>query len=147
MAIVANDLGHVAEHNRLASVPLGTLSGGYAQTTTGQGSITAAVALTGLSVTVTVGSGRRIRVSCYVCAGNTGAGQNEIQIFEGATQLQRALFNLAAGTNAPFTPSVVLTPGAGAHTYFVKGQAFAGTMSTLSAATNPSYILVEDIGV
>jgi hypothetical protein len=127
-------------------VPWGTL--GYAQTTSAQSSITTAVDLTSLTVTVTVGSGRRIRVSGQVgMTIATPGGQVEVNIYEGGTQLKRSVQTLGAVTVATYQPSVVLTPSAGSHTYNLKALANAGIAATFASATDPNWILVEDIGV
>lgn len=148
MPIVANDLGHVAEHNRLSGVPLGTLTGGYAQAVVNQTGISAIADLTGLTVTVTVGSGRRIRISGNVgVLQRTSAATADVDIFEGVTQLRRAFTGLAINGAQTLAPSVVLTPSAGAHTYKLRAATTAGTVETVAAATDPCWILVEDIGV
>lgn len=132
-----------------ATLPRGTL--GYAQTTVNQGSITSQVDITGLSVTVTVGAGRRIRISCKGEFQDTSATDSVVvTINEGATQLQRAAQPvITAGFSTTTTPSVVLTPTAGSHTYKITCQRAAGTGTVQWNAqpTYPSYILVEDIGV
>lgn len=114
--------------------------------------------LTGLSVTVTVGTNRRIRITGSgvlaiddplanpVCVGN---------IREGVTVLGRwAYFDLNAASGLifdratlSFERSVVLTPTAGAHTYKLTAWASAGAdMLLFAGATQPAFILVEDIG-
>lgn len=137
-----------------AGTPLGTL--GYAQTTTGQAGITAQVDLTSLSVPVTVGAGRRIKITGYV--GNFSSTVNtdkfSVLIMEGATTLQTAVGSVQAaaaggGNSVVLDPIVVLQPTAGAHTYKLASvrNNGTGTGSTNAAPALPAFILVEDIGV
>src|SRR4029077_6770938 len=121
---------------------------GYAQVTANQTGITAEVALTGLSVTVTLPAGRRIRITGNVLAQNTNADPANLYIKEGATYLQAEVTYLnPVNTNLTMLASVVLTPGAGAHTYNLQmARSAAGTVQMSAAATSPAYILVEDIG-
>lgn len=140
--------GAVLTATNLAKLPGGWI--GYAEQTAVQTSITTLGDLTNLTVAVTVGTGRRIRISGFVSlAQSTTAGLAEVDIYEGATQLQRAYtpIQTTAGQNfAILMPQVVLTPTSGAHTYNLKVATSAGSAVTNSSATTPSFILVEDIG-
>ena len=152
MAIVAGDLGHVAEHNRLSGVPLGTLTSGYAQVTANQTGITTSVNLTGLTVTVTVGSGRRIRISGQGWFSSSVASDTgQLLIQEGATVLNggQVVTPAGAGQLASTFVSAILQPSAGAHTYKLTAARAggSGSMTFNAGATFPAYILVEDIGV
>lgn len=114
---------------------------------------TAITAITGLSVTVTVPEGRRIRVtaSCVISA-DTVSGVTWapwLYLREGSTDLR---WVTSDSTNTNFESysldcSIVLTPTAGVHTYQAYGQLYAGASisGTLGSANTPSYILVEDI--
>lgn len=123
---------------------------GYAQVIANQGSITAAVDLTGLTVTVTVPyAGHRVRITGSCELVNTTGGNGVILlIMEGATQLKQhatggGTANVAVGVEA----SVVLVPTAASHTYKLQAQTQVGGTGTMNAsATNPAYILVEDLG-
>lgn len=133
----------------LAMMPLGTL--GYAQAVANQGGITAQVDLTSLTVTVTVGTGRRIRLEGLGLITSSVAGDTaNLYIMEGATQLGVFQVNLPT-TLTGFTlhGSVILTPSAGAHTYKLQLSRGAGTGTLVlnAAATQIAYILCEDIGV
>lgn len=126
----------------------GTL--GYAQATVSQTGITnLTVDLTGLSVAVTVGTGRRIRISAEVIEWTRTAGTVTfvlLGINEGATVLTLKTIGINNNYNGA-TASVILTPSAGSHTYKLTGRTDVGGTVTMSAtATAPAYILVEDIG-
>lgn len=129
---------------------LGTL--GYAQITANQAGITTKADVTGLSVTVTVGSGRRVRISAF-CTAITGTlGNAGWFIMEGATQLAQADLPAFLTPHAAYNTfawvTAVVTPSAGSHTYKVQAvNDGTGNAATVNAgATFPSYILVEDIG-
>jgi hypothetical protein len=130
------------------SLPQGTL--GYAPVTANQGTFTAATDLTGLTVTVTLVAGRRIRISAHAgFQSSVAADTVEFNIQEGATILQYGLIGMTIA-NRIFTsdPSVVLTPTVGAHTYKLNAQRVDGTgnITLVAGATQPAFILVEDIG-
>lgn len=134
---------------KLNSLPKGQI--GYAQITAGQGSITTIVDITGLSVAVTVDTGRRIRITVFVptTTGTVAGDRSQGLIREGSTTLAYALHRFgatAAEDGMLFT--WVGTPTAGAHTYKVSFARFSGTgtVSWVGAVDAPSYILVEDIG-
>lgn len=124
----------------------GTL--GYGQVVASQASITTEVDLTGLAATVTVGTGRRIRVSAHIMTGSTGADKVRLRIKEGATVLQTADVRVLANDSNTLSSSVVLTPSAGAHTYKLSlgREIGTGTLTMYANPTFPAYILVEDIG-
>jgi hypothetical protein len=126
----------------------GTL--GYAQVTANQGGFSAETDLTSLAVTVTVGSGRRIRISfCGLTERTVADGVNRFAIKEGATTLQLVdEVPTPASITKTATGSVILTPTAGSHTYKLTLQRVTGTgtVQLTANATFPFYILVEDIG-
>lgn len=106
--------------------------------------------LTGLTVTVTVGTSRRIMVtgSCLFNS-STGGDDSSLQIQEsstvlghGATTMQRTAVNYFARCE------VVLTPSSGSHTYLLTGGLGGGTgpAQLVASSTNPAYILVQDLG-
>lgn len=123
---------------------------GYAEVTANQGGIgTTDTDLTGLSVAVTVGTSRRIRISVFSNVSmQTASNRAYLRIQEGATVLTEAREDIVNDNHAPMNASVVLTPTAGAHTYKVTARVLnAGSTLTAEAATTyPSYILVEDLG-
>lgn len=133
-----------------ANTPLGTL--GYAQITGSQGGISTAVDITGLSIAVTVGTGRRIRISYSGDLASSVAGDiGAIQIKEGVdgtTLTQRHLALPVASAGLSIQASVILTPSAGAHTYNIRCLRMigSGVIQHTASAGAPAHILVEDIG-
>lgn len=143
--------GDVMTEARLDTLPRGWL--GYAEVTAAQTLTNTAVEtdMTGLTVTVTVGTNRRIRISAQGVLSRTVAdGVTVGRIKEGGTELNRWAQHSPSATtefdNA--TGAAVLTPTAGSHTYKLTLQRFSGTgnVTLNAAATNPAFILVEDIG-
>lgn len=125
---------------------------GYAESVTLSQSIAAAVTeLTGLSVTVTVPAGRRLRITGHVYVQVTAGapGSPHIAIHEGGTRLGIADQSISATTpniNLSLDGSVVVSPTAGSHTYHLRGGADTGdTALYQGGASFPAYILVEDI--
>jgi hypothetical protein len=124
---------------------------GYAQAVTNQSVSTAAVDLTSLTTTVTVGTGRRVKVSCTLPSlqVNTANDRFQVNILEDGVSIQASLIRHAsAGTvEAGISFAVVKTPTAGMHTYKLQGITIGtGPTSVQMAATQPGFILVEDIG-
>lgn len=150
-SIVAGNVTDLRAFSSAWTAPCGTLPGGYVPRTTSQVSITTLTDLTGLTATVTVGAGRRIRVSCGVLfQSNTANDIGQVEIHEGTQRLQVGATTLpGVGQNYSISAAVILTPTAGSHTYKLQAQRVLGTsqMTLTAAADIPSYILVEDIGV
>ena len=128
---------------------LGTL--GYAQITASQSGITSLVDVTGLTTTVTVGSGRRIKVTgfCPSFSGGTFTDMYNMRIVEGSTTL--AGVNLFGGSSTVGCGGPVEwigTPSAGSHTYKIQATHSVGAASGTfqASATQPAFILVQDIG-
>lgn len=122
---------------------------GYAQVTADQASISSLVDLTNLSVTVTVGAERRVRITAQARINNDGtAGTVLGYIRESSTVLN--LFAVNSVIASGFTlahGSHILTPSAGSHTYKLSAEKAGSGSFTLDAdATYPAFILVEDIG-
>ncbi len=128
----------------LEDIDVATL--GYAEVTASQGTITAEVDLTSLTVTATVGSSRRIQVTGSAYFTNTGAvGTDILKIHQDGVQIQER--SQPASTAAhTVTTIAVETPSAGSHTWKLRAQATAGTATSNASATFPAFILVEDIG-
>lgn len=127
----------------------GTL--GYAEVTADQSGITTIADLTSLSVTVTVRSGRRIKISGEIRAlSSVGSDLVGLYIRESTTTLREIPTELSATANRQedIYGQVILTPSAGSHTYKLSLARIAGTGSVTmkAASTYPAHILVEDIG-
>lgn len=112
--------------------------------------ITAGALLTGLSVPVTVGTGRRVKVTL-----KTNVFSDIIETSAKYTiridgvDVDSALVNRLSGvTEQVVYWAVVHTPSAGAHTYTVFGIRNAGTgiVTNRSQALQSTHLLVEDIG-
>lgn len=104
------------------------------------------VDITGLSFTVNVPTGRKIKLKGYSSDVGQGATTTlELRILEGATLLQSSLYKSSATIPDAFlTPEIILTPSAGVHTYKLTVKASAGTgTSVIAGATNPCYLLCE----
>lgn len=128
----------------------GALFGGYAQVTANQGSITTETDLTSLTVTVTVNSGERIKITGHVRVASTSASDvPELHIKESTTvlALDRSAFTTASSL-VTIHGEVILTPSAGSHTYKLSmlRDSGSGTLTMSAGATFPAYILVEGIG-
>jgi hypothetical protein len=121
----------------------------YAQVTANQNGISVATDLTGLSVTVTTGTGRRVRITGHgVLTQRTGAGLAVLIVREvsGATLGQLGSHTLQTNENHLADGSVVITPSAGSHTYNLSLSTSANTVDWGASSTAPAFILVEDIG-
>lgn len=131
---------------------LGALARGYvthATYTTNQGSITGVTDLTGLSLSVNQLAGRRYRITAQIDFFATASSDAcELRLHDGTSQLKRAaglssvhaqtltlMYYEAAASTATVTRKLQFGRTSGVATYTVQ-----------SAATTPSFILVEDIG-
>lgn len=126
------------------TLPQGEL--GYAQVTADQGAITTVTDLTSLTVTVTVGAGRRIRITGAIRSSNTGANSNLLLIRESTTTLQTSSYVASTATERMPPAVYVFTPTAGSHTYKLTADTGGGTMTMRASSTAPAFIQVEDIG-
>jgi len=152
MAVRTAYVGTQSAGDTLSSANFTKLPGGwigYAEVTADQTGIsTGPTDLTSLTVTVTAGSSRRIRVTGYGrVIQQTSASAPQILIRDGSNNiLQAAILNLASGSTAILCPSVVLTPSSGSNTYKLSGSVAAGTMDLEASSIQPAWILVEDLG-
>jgi len=121
---------------------------GYVEVTADGSGFTVSTDLAGLSVAVTVGPSRRIRITAAVRISNgTASTYANLFIQESTTVLALGVSDTAAaGVGYTFIAHAVLTPSTGAHTYKLVGQPNAGTATVRASATNPAFILVEDLG-
>lgn len=122
---------------------------GYRQVTVGQNFTTLADA-TGLSVTLTAPTTRKIKISFYACTMySTVAGDiATVYLYNDGTQIQTGTWYMGiGGGSSSVTPqlSVIITPTTGSHTYKIGLARVLGTgTNTLSAAaTTPAFIMVE----
>lgn len=142
-------VGDVITEANLEKLPGGWI--GYAEVSANQASISTETDLTGLSVTVTVGDSRRIRI--------TGRGIVSRTVADGVTLGQIKESTTVLGRWCQHSPSAttefgnemgfcVITPSAGSHTYKLTLQRNTGTGTvTLNAGTgSEASITVEDIG-
>lgn len=120
---------------------------GHAQATADQGSIGASdVELTGLSVTVDVPSGARIRITGKVNFQQSSAtGISRLRIKESTTMLADSLLSATNGSYYSVDTVAVLTPSTGSHTYTLAMTTSSGAITMLAGAAYPAFILVEDI--
>lgn len=145
--ILVEDITGIATTERGASSTLG-----YAEVTANQGSITTpATDLTGLSVTVVVPDGRRIKVTGQIrgVASSVNDDRALFHVRESTTTLNSVVLATdPAGGNTGMGGQVlwVGSPSAGSHTYKLSMEsADSGTLTMNAAATFPAFILVEDI--
>ena len=134
-----------------AQLPWGWL--GYATQTGTQTGITTQVDLTGLSIPVTVGANRLIKITAWAMLTSSVANDAaRLLIMEGATQLSLCdVYVDVAGNVCNATEMVILAPTAGAHTYKLQGSRGTGTgnislLGNSGGFNYPAFILVEDIG-
>lgn len=124
----------------------------YAQNITSQNTFTTVETdITNLAVLVTVGTGRRIKITGQgQFTDSVASDEIEFKIKEGATVLQTANVRMSTGVGNISTGlcSITLTPTAGAHTYKLAAvrTTGSGTVTNFGSATGISYILVEDVG-
>jgi hypothetical protein len=124
--------------------PGGTL--GYAQVTANQTGISSATDLTGLAVTVTVATSRRIKITGHHQIVATVAGLAFGEVRESTTTLGRYDgANIAVNSRDTYDGSIIVSPSTGSHTYKLTLVPASGTFSLEAAATIPAFILVEDI--
>jgi hypothetical protein len=122
----------------------------YAEVTASQGSIGSPdTDITGLSGTVAVPAGRRLRIHASAHLTSSVAGDEvDLMILEGSTRLQERVTTIDTATRLESMYSViVVSPTAGTHTYKVAARRSVGTgtITMSAAATYPAFILIEDI--
>jgi hypothetical protein len=127
----------------------GPISLGYAEVVANQSvPATADTALTGLSVSVSVPAGRRIRVTGHTIFQQlTAAGSVRLKLYEAGAELQRLGHFDPAAVNqvGVLEGAAVLRPTAGTHTYYLMLATSAGSVNSVASATFPAFIHVEDI--
>jgi len=101
-----------------------------------------------VTTTKTFVANRKIKISakCQFTVGASACNVN-LLIQEGATVLASQELFAAASSPQGRVCSVILTPSAGSHTYKLTVSFGDNATNLLAAsATNPSFILVEDMG-
>lgn len=149
--ILSEDAENAAEcrDDGLYVPALGLLS--FVGTSTSQNGVTSAD-LTGLTLTITVISGRRIRLAyCELNpTGSNTSDEYELRIQEGGTVVQTGFFRIASGNdhNRIVNISRIITPSAGSHTYKVAvvRAIGVGTINFNRSATCLAYFSAEDLG-
>lgn len=149
------DNGQAVFRNGIAllggSVDVGAGVLGYTQVTADQSGITTIADLTNLNAVVTVGTGRRIRITGYAnVLSDTADSSITMYIQESSTKLGVAIrtFRVVSRPDTVIA-QVILTPTGGSHTYKLTGTASGSASLTLKADTStymPAFILVEDLG-
>lgn len=124
---------------------------GHNDQTAAQTSITTLADATGLSLTVTVGTSRKIRVSGYIQFTSTVTTDiATVQITDGSNnvlQSHSVMCNMGATAGHPCPVSVILNPSSGSNTWKLRvARNGSGTLNTSSSSTAPAYIVVEDLG-
>lgn len=152
MAVRTSYVGTEAVGDVLTKANFDKLPGGwigYVEVTANQtGITTAAVALTGVTVTVTAGTTRRLKITGHAEFAETVAtvAVVDLLIYEDGVQVGRGKLGDPAAQSESADAVAIRTPSAGAHTYALFAITNAGTVSMVAAATAPAFILVEDIG-
>lgn len=123
---------------------------GFSQAASTNQNYTTVVAITGTSVSVTVGTGRRVRLMGNVNWSPATIG-NVVDVTirqDGSTVKLIQDTGETVGRGYPIYISHILTPTAGAHTYelFVERSTGTGTDVVLNTSNRAAYLLVEDIG-
>lgn len=128
----------------------GTL--GYIQVTANQTPITALVDLTSLTLTKTFLAGRRYRISGVTSwSGTIAADSVQVTIVDtvGPTTLNLTNTNITStGQVFPNYVSAIIVPGGVAKTYKLQAARVvgSGTETMGASATQPAFLLIEDIG-
>lgn len=135
--------------DKMNELPKGIL--GYAAATSDQTGITSEADVTGLSVTVDVPAGRRLKITGFinVLVDTVSDTTASLRVKESTTQLAQS-YSRPVGNSRSAGQFVmaVITPSSGSHTYKLTLQREVGTGSLTvdAAADRPCFILVEDIG-
>jgi hypothetical protein len=132
--------------------PLGEI--GYAQDLVGVTGISAATpGVDILSVPVTVGANRRLKLTFFVpsITGSVTGDRFTAYLAEGATLLNNSIRRIQFGSNAEtgYLVQAMVSPTAGAHTYKATvGRVSGGTgvVGVNAAANAPIFLSVEDVG-
>lgn len=139
-----------ADVNHTHEGPRGAL--GQAEVVADQLGITTLVDLDDLVVTVTLTTSRRLRIT-GVARGHAAADNDAQGVLgvwrDGVLLSDRDFLQGLAGNGIAWGPVIITdTPTAGEHTYKLRVQQTVGGggLNMQASATNPAFILVEDIG-
>jgi len=145
-SVVAGKITDLRPKSTALTAPLGIL--GYAQVTSLQSGITTEVDITGLSVSVAVGTNRRIKITAQLSAASSVTDDvGEMYIKEGSTRLQSSHVTLRNAAALTMTAVVLVSPSSGSHTYKISfARVGSGTANTSVGVNDPGLILVEDVG-
>lgn len=151
MAVRTTPVGTAVATQQAAAATMNGAAGGwigYLDTVTAQTGITTAGAdLTGLSVAVTVGTSRRLKITGYVFfRQQTASGNVTLRIRESGVTSNRISGTYVASETGGLFAIAVITPSSGAHTYNLHLTTSSNTVDTAPAADNAMFILVEDMG-
>ena len=140
--------GAVLTAAQMNNLPWGQID--YVEVTANQTGIASGAVrdLTGLTSTKTYVASRRIKISAKAQF-TLGANACDVAllIYEGATIIASQTIYAAGSSPQGRVVSAVITPTAGSHTYKISCSFGDNANNSLqAAATNPSYILIEDIG-
>lgn len=138
--------GEVLTAANLAKYPKGWI--GDAQVDSTQSGIgSTPTDITDLTVTVTVGADRKLKISGRSQISSASAIYGALIIVEDGVAIGRiGRVLLDAGEQITVSGFAISTPSAGTHTYKVQGETSSSTMSNGASATYPAILLVEDIG-
>ncbi|HZQ49720.1 MAG TPA: hypothetical protein VFB69_05380 [Candidatus Dormibacteraeota bacterium] len=137
-----------ASIQRDSAVPAGNLA--YTQVVANQAGITTLVDATGLALTVTAASGRRLRIEAQLQLLSSVAGDIiQAQLVEDGTTVLQVVQLVASTSGQNVNPIAIRQPSAGVHTYKVQIQRAGGTgnVTSIAGGTDPAFIMVEDVGV
>lgn len=122
------------------------------KTTSMTGTFAGEADVTGLSITVTVNSSRRLKITGY-CQGwfsDTAGDRVEMKVYRGATVLvsTRSRVQSANSTESNIVSIATDTPASGNQTYKVTliRSLGTGTITFAGSTGDPSWIMVEDLG-
>lgn len=121
---------------------------GHAQVTAGQTGISSVTDLTSLSLTVTVGTSRRLLIYGYArLIQNSLNGIVTLSIRDGSSNVvSNNVQTISVGNNATGVVLAVVTPSSGSNTWKLSLATTSGTVDMQADATFPAFILVQDIG-
>lgn len=134
-----------------AKLATNTTQVGYAQRTSNfTTTATTATIVTGLSVTVTLAAGQKVKVSAYIPRlTNSALRNNFITIWDGevgGTAVASTQLTVDPAYVGQVEAKRVYTPGAGTRTYNVSlHEDGAGTASMVCIAASPAYLLIENV--